>query len=33
LREIAEVFVPDVGRRGKVTPLRPGASPFAADSR
>ena len=30
LREIAEVFVPDVGRRGKVTPLRSGAT---ADSR
>ncbi len=27
LREIAEVFVPDVGRRGKVTPLRAGNVP------
>jgi len=27
LREIAEVFVPDVGRRGKVTPLRAGSGP------
>jgi hypothetical protein len=33
LREIAEVFVPDVGRPGKVTPLRSGTPPVAADSR
>jgi anion-transporting ArsA/GET3 family ATPase len=33
LRDIAAVFVPDVGRRGKVTPLRGASAPVAADSR
>jgi len=33
LREIAEVFVPDVGRPGKVSPLRSGMAPVVADFR